>query len=138
MYCVLVVAVCLFGQICGMTTFTPTTHRHHVHESNEFDQGLFYYDAKSHQMVMKLGSRCYIEKLKASQRPQVHTTDGLLKMESNLMFLVAKGTQTQMSHDDVNDLSMHVEHMCAGQDVFVVSHPHHGHTTVPTTMGVIG
>ncbi|XP_060063174.1 uncharacterized protein LOC132543675 [Ylistrum balloti] len=135
MYCVLAISVCLFGQVLSATTMIPSTHRPHHHEPNEFDQGLFYYDALSHQMVMKLGSNCYIEKLKASQRPQVHTTDGLLKLESNLMFLVAKGTKTQMGHDEVNSLSVHLEHMCGGQDVFVVSHPHHHQTT---TMGIIG
>ncbi|XP_069120104.1 uncharacterized protein [Argopecten irradians] len=136
MFCVLALAFCLVGQICGMTTVSPTGH-HHVHESNEFDQGLFYYDARSHQMVLKLGGKCYIERLKGSVRPQVHTTDGLMKLEGNLMYLVAKGTHTQMSHDDLNDLSVHVEHMCSGLDVFTVAHPHH-HTTMPTTMGVIG
>ncbi|OWF35679.1 uncharacterized protein LOC110442638 [Mizuhopecten yessoensis] len=135
MNCALVIAVCLIGQILGMTTIPSPTHHHHAHESNEFDSAMFYYDAHSHEMVMKLGQNCYIEKLKTSVRPQVHTPEGLLSMENNLMFLVAKGVHKQMSHDDVNGLSMHVESMCAGQDVFVVSRPHHHHST---TVGVIG
>ncbi|OWF35678.1 uncharacterized protein LOC110442637 [Mizuhopecten yessoensis] len=136
MYCALAVVVCLIGQICCMTTIPPSTHHpHRPHESNEFDQALFYYDALSHQMVMKRGDTCYIEKLKMSTRPQVHTTDGILKLENDLMVLVAKGNHTQMSHDDVLKLSIHVEHMCASQDVFVVSRPHHHHTTTMMPIG---
>ncbi|XP_060063176.1 uncharacterized protein LOC132543678 [Ylistrum balloti] len=124
----LFVIVCVIGQIYSMTTIPPS-HRPHVHESNEFDQALFYYDALSHQMVMKRGNHCYVEKLRNIQRPLVHTTDGLMQLENNLMFLVAKGNHTLMSHGDVLASSVHVEHMCAGLDVYKVSIAHHHHTT---------
>ncbi|XP_033759335.1 uncharacterized protein LOC117341589 [Pecten maximus] len=137
MYCaVAAIALCLIGQVYTMTTIPPNhSHSPHVHESNEFDQALFYYDALSHEMVMKRGQQCYIERVRGSYRPQVHTPEGLLKMEDNLMFLVAKGNHTQMSHADVKALSVHVETMCAGLDVFVVSPNHYHHHT--TTMSPI-
>ncbi|XP_069122543.1 uncharacterized protein [Argopecten irradians] len=128
MYCALAVALCLIGQIYTMTTI-PSTHRPHIHESNEFDQALFYYDALSHEMVMKRGHQCYIQKLRVSSRPQVHTEAGLLKLEDSLMILVAKGNHTLMNHNDVKALSVHVETMCSGLPVYVVSPLHHYHTT---------
>ncbi|OWF35675.1 uncharacterized protein LOC110442636 [Mizuhopecten yessoensis] len=144
MYWSLAVAVCLIGQISGFTVFQetatpsfldelttqepmpPTTQR--VIDANEFDQALFLYDAPTHQLVMKLGHYCYIHGVTSSSQQLVHTADGLLKFESILMYLVAAGMHTQMTHADAKRLSVPIEHFCRGHDIQVVSRIHHSTT----------
>ncbi|XP_033733257.1 uncharacterized protein LOC117322447 [Pecten maximus] len=129
---VLVVALCLIAQIYAETT-THKPHHNHQHEANELDPALFYYDGATHRLVMKLGNNCYIERITSHHGVDVHTEDGLRTAETKLMLLVSKGTKTPMSHDQVNTLSQHVEHMCSGASVYTVSATHHHHHT--TTMG---
>ncbi|XP_060063182.1 uncharacterized protein LOC132543683 [Ylistrum balloti] len=128
---VVFVAVCVIGQIYAATTVKP---HHHAHESNELDPTLFYYDAASNYLVMKLADNCYLEKFSTHHGINVHTEEGLLAAETRLMFLVSKGTKHPMSHDQVNHLSQHVEHMCAGASVYTVSGAHHHHTTTMAPM----
>ncbi|XP_021342001.1 uncharacterized protein LOC110442635 isoform X2 [Mizuhopecten yessoensis] len=115
-----------------LTTQEPmpsTTIRHHnVNDANEFDQALFFYDAPTHQLAMKLGHYCYLHGVTSSQQPLIHTADGLIKFESILMYLVAAGMHTQMTHEDAKTLSRDVEHFCAGHDILVLKRIHHSTT----------
>ncbi|OWF35676.1 uncharacterized protein LOC110442639 [Mizuhopecten yessoensis] len=121
MQAIFIVAFCVIGQIYA----APASSN----ENNEIDAASFYYDGLSGFVALKLGHNCYLSSQEKNS-PDIHTEEGLLAAESRIMILLRRGIQTPLSHAEVNQLSLHLERMCAGSSVYQLHHHHPPSTTM--------
>ncbi|XP_052710778.1 uncharacterized protein LOC128185142 [Crassostrea angulata] len=91
---------------------THIPHHTHSHEHNEHGTSTFYFDAKTHHMVMRLDSKCYLMKLDDTEATKVHDAAGIVEIELAMVKLIGAANETMVAHDALAIMSAHIAHMC--------------------------
>ncbi|XP_046577017.1 uncharacterized protein LOC124284930 [Haliotis rubra] len=91
---------------------THAAHAHTTHEAKETENYSFVYDGRSHDMVVKTASTCYIMPLTDAQRAMVHDPAQIKNVEARALRLIIDNSI--QSNIDQSVLDHHLAHYCRG------------------------
>ncbi|XP_067687361.1 uncharacterized protein [Haliotis asinina] len=127
MNCLVIVSLVVLSSVQAQDVATTAkVHHHHshaahahtTHEARETESYSFVYDGRSHDMVVKSASICYIMPLTDTQRTMVHDPAQIKKVEAKALRLITDNSV--QSNIDQSILDHHLAHFCRGSSKIIM------------------
>ncbi|KAK6182486.1 hypothetical protein SNE40_010167 [Patella caerulea] len=102
----------------------PTGHTKHPHPTHapHIDETFhFFNDKTNNKMAIKTKTACYVFTLTPDQQKALATPAGIQATELALIGMISTGTQTPLTHKDLQHLHHDVTKHCGHNNVIVIS-----------------